>query len=67
MPEKILFVDDEVQVLEGFRRLLHNTFQIETAAGAAEALKKLRKSKNMPWSSAICACLIWMASTCFRK
>jgi DNA-binding NtrC family response regulator len=46
MPEKILFVDDEVQVLEGFQRLLHNTFQIETAAGAAEALKKLRKSKE---------------------
>src|ERR1700693_3371500 len=46
MPEKILFVDDEVQVLEGFQRLLRNTFQIETAAGAAEALKKLRKSKE---------------------
>ena len=46
MPEKILFVDDEVQVLEGLQRLLHNTFQIETAAGAAEGLKKLRKSKE---------------------
>jgi len=41
MLEKILFVDDEPQVLEGFRRLLQPEFQIETATSGAEALAKL--------------------------
>lgn len=46
MQEKILFVDDEVQVLEGYRRLLHTSFQIETASSGADALKKLKNSKQ---------------------
>src|ERR1700690_3223227 len=44
MAEKILFVDDEGAVLEGYQRMLHNDFQIETAVGGAEALTKLESS-----------------------
>jgi len=39
--EKLLFVDDEPQVLEAIQRLLRKTFQIETAASGSEALSKL--------------------------
>lgn len=52
MPEKILFVDDEPQVLEGFRRLLHGRFQVDTALSAAEALAKLKR--NGPYAVAVC-------------
>lgn len=45
MQEKILFVDDEPQVLEGFRRLLGGSFQIETANSGSEAVEKLKKNK----------------------
>jgi response regulator RpfG family c-di-GMP phosphodiesterase len=38
MSEKILFVDDEPGVLEGFRRLLHKEFSLDTAVGAREGL-----------------------------
>ena len=38
MQEKILFVDDEASVLQGFQRLLHGEFRIETAVGAKGAL-----------------------------
>ena len=38
MSEKILFVDDEPAVLEGYKRLLHKEFSIDTAVGAVEGL-----------------------------
>jgi response regulator RpfG family c-di-GMP phosphodiesterase len=38
MSEKILFVDDEPGVLEGYRRLLHKEFSIDTAASGREGL-----------------------------
>ncbi len=41
MAEKILFVDDETAVLEGFQRLLRQEFEIETANSGARALEKL--------------------------
>ena len=41
MAEKILFVDDEPSVLEGYQRLLRQDFQVETAPGGKEALDKL--------------------------
>ena len=41
MAEKILFVDDEPPVLEGYQRMLRNDFELETAASGAEALTKL--------------------------
>jgi DNA-binding NtrC family response regulator len=41
MTEKILFVDDEPSVLDGYERLLRQHFQIETAVGGRLALDKL--------------------------
>ncbi|PYX95051.1 MAG: hypothetical protein DMG71_10630, partial [Acidobacteria bacterium] len=38
MSEKILFVDDEPAVLEGYKRLLHKEFSIDTAVGGVEGL-----------------------------
>ncbi len=38
MDEKILLVDDEVSVLEGYQRLFHDDFKIDTANGGNEAL-----------------------------
>jgi response regulator RpfG family c-di-GMP phosphodiesterase len=38
MAEKILFVDDEGNVLQGYQRLLRSDFRIDTAVGAPGAL-----------------------------
>ncbi len=37
--DKILFVDDELNILDGLRRQLRNQFDIETSSSAAEALQ----------------------------
>jgi CheY-like chemotaxis protein len=50
--ERILFVDDEPQLLEGFQRLLSPAFQIETAVSGAEALAKLKR--NGPYAVVVC-------------
>ncbi len=42
MTETILFVDDEVNVLDSMRRQLRNRFSIDTAASGAEALAKFK-------------------------
>jgi len=42
MPDKILLVDDEPNVLQGYQRLLHNEFTTETAMGGSEALAALQ-------------------------
>src|SRR5579862_9816129 len=39
MAEKILLVDDDSNVLSGYRRILSREFQIETALGGEPALK----------------------------
>jgi response regulator RpfG family c-di-GMP phosphodiesterase len=39
MAEKILLVDDDSNILEGYRRTLRGEFQLETALGSEEALK----------------------------
>jgi FixJ family two-component response regulator len=44
MSEKILFVDDEPAALDGYRRLLHRSFDVDTAVGAAEGLAKIAES-----------------------
>ena len=46
MSDKILFVDDEPAVLDGFRRLLHKEFSLETAVGGAAALKLIAAAKD---------------------
>ena len=40
--ETVLLVDDEANILEGFRRTLGKRFSIETATGGAEALELIR-------------------------
>ena len=39
MTEKILMVDDDLNVLSGYQRSLHREFQLETASGANQALQ----------------------------
>jgi ActR/RegA family two-component response regulator len=42
MNNKILFVDDEQAVLDGFRRMLHRDFEIETENGGEPALQAIQ-------------------------
>jgi YesN/AraC family two-component response regulator len=44
MSERILFVDDEPNVLEGIRRTLRKQGEIYTAASGAEGLRVLSES-----------------------
>jgi FixJ family two-component response regulator len=48
MSEKILLVDDEVAVLEGYQRLLHREFKTDIAVGGPAAL--LAIEKNGPYA-----------------
>ncbi len=41
--EKILFVDDDVKILDGFRRTLRKKFLVETAASGMQGLKMLNE------------------------
>ncbi len=41
MTERILFVDDEVNVLDGFRRTLRREYEFDTAVGGHEGLELL--------------------------
>lgn len=45
MSEKILFVDDEPAILDGYRRLLRGDYEIDTANGGTVALEMLEKEK----------------------
>jgi len=47
MAEKILFVDDDPAVLEGYQRLLSKNFEIETASGAEQALSMLAADESI--------------------
>ena len=42
MSEKVLFVDDEPVLLQGYQRLLHKEFQVSTAVGGEAALTMLQ-------------------------
>ena len=44
MPNKILLVDDEPQVLRAYKRTLKRKFEVETASGGQEALQKAGQS-----------------------
>jgi CheY-like chemotaxis protein len=48
MPEKILMVDDEPALLEGYQRILRGDFHIETAIGPQHALAAI--SANAPYA-----------------
>ena len=49
MSEKILFVDDEPSVLDGYRRLLHAEFSLDTAIGGVEGLAAI--AEHGPYAS----------------
>jgi DNA-binding NtrC family response regulator len=44
MTEKILFLDDEPVVLEGYKRILYPEFQVDVVDGAAHAFDVIEKS-----------------------
>jgi len=44
MPEKILLVDDDPNILDGYRRILSREFLLETALGGEQALKLVAES-----------------------
>ena len=48
MAEKILLVDDDSNILEGYRRILSREFQMETARGGEQALKLV--AENGPFA-----------------
>lgn len=50
MSDKILFVDDEPAVLDGYRRLLHKEFTLETAIGGAAAVELISAAKDDPFA-----------------
>jgi CheY-like chemotaxis protein len=51
MPEKILLVDDDCNILDGYRRSLSREFLMETALGGHEALKLA--AENGPYAVVI--------------
>jgi len=42
MINKILFVDDEPSILDGYKRMLHREFQVDTAVGGLQGLAMIR-------------------------
>ena len=54
MAEKILFVDDEPSVLDGYKRVLHREFAVDTAEGGEQGLASIRNrgpaSRFRGWS-----------------
>jgi response regulator RpfG family c-di-GMP phosphodiesterase len=50
MSDKILFVDDEPGVLEGYRRLLHKGFSVDTALGAGDGLAAIADAREDPYA-----------------
>ncbi len=46
MPEKVLFVDDDVNILSGFQRNLRNRFSVTTADSGEKALQILRMDSS---------------------
>jgi response regulator RpfG family c-di-GMP phosphodiesterase len=48
MTNKILLVDDDIQLLEGLQRSLRRQFNVETAVGGAEGLNKI--ASNGPFA-----------------
>lgn len=42
MADKILFVDDEPSILNGYKRMLHREFEVDTAVGGEQGLALIR-------------------------
>jgi FixJ family two-component response regulator len=43
MADKTLFVDDETAVLDGYKRMLHREFEVDSAVGGEEGLAAIRE------------------------
>jgi DNA-binding NtrC family response regulator len=43
MAHKLLFVDDEPAVLDGYRPILHRDFELDLAYGATQALTLMQR------------------------
>jgi CheY-like chemotaxis protein len=50
MSDKILFVDDEPGVLDGYRRILHKEFSVDTAVGAGDGLAAIAAAREAPYA-----------------
>lgn len=50
MDSKILFVDDEANILSSYKRTLHNKFNIVTTTSAKEALQLIKESPSNTFS-----------------
>jgi DNA-binding NtrC family response regulator len=50
MSDRILFVDDEPAVLDGYCRLLHKEFSMLTAVGGAAGLELIEGAKTDPFA-----------------
>jgi hypothetical protein len=59
MDERVLFVDDEPPVLEGYQRLLRREFAVETALGGEQGLATIRPEARLRWWFQTCGCLAW--------
>lgn len=59
MSDAVLFVDDEVNVVEGFKRQLRKEFTLDTAVGPEEGLKALADVGPLPWSCPTVRCRVW--------
>lgn len=46
MSEKVLFIDDDANLLAGFRRSLRNSFDVTTAEGGQEGLELIRQGQK---------------------
>ncbi len=43
---KILLVDDEVRILDGYRRSLHRKFKLDTASSGRQTIELLSQNSN---------------------
>ena len=48
MPERVLFVDDEANILEAYRRTLRKSFDVKVAQGGLAALNLMAESEPFP-------------------
>ena len=59
--EKVLLVDDDPNILAGFRRNFRHHFEIVTAESGAAGLVILKKKGRLRWWFRTCECPRWTA------
>jgi len=57
--DRVLFVDDEPNVLDGIRRQLRNRVEIETATSAAAGLSLIKAQGPFAVVVSTCVCRKW--------